>query len=118
MGSLTGESPPSQRQERDNGTNGTNGATNVVVHTSTLSTGSGGGVTDGIASCGPGEVAVGGGVGPSDGSVSGSDHAITSFPTGSTGSPTPAGSTPVAWTGGDFAAGAESITTYVICASP
>jgi hypothetical protein len=94
------------------GTNGTNGTTNLVVRT-TSANGSGG--LD--ASCNPGERAVGGGIGRTDGSANANDKLGGSFPTVAAGVPASNGSTANGWRG-VWNGGVANVTIWVICASP
>jgi hypothetical protein len=101
-----------------NGSDGANGATNVVVRTTTVTNATG--ATD-QAECNPGERAVAGGVGRSDGSSASTDTIQTSFPESVKGSglPAPAGATPIGWHSGiTVGSPPTSLTFYVICASP
>jgi hypothetical protein len=95
-----------------NGTDGTNGTTNLIVRT-TSANGAGG--LD--ASCNPGERAVGGGIGRTDGIVNANDKLSGSFPTVAAGVPASNGSTATGWHG-VWNGAVANITTWVICASP
>ncbi|MEA2274995.1 MAG: hypothetical protein QOI98_3703 [Solirubrobacteraceae bacterium] len=94
------------------GTDGTNGTTNLIVRT-TSANGAGG--LD--ASCNPGERAVGGGIGRTDGTANSSDILGGSFPTVAAGVPASNGSTANGWRG-VWNSGVANVTTWVICASP
>jgi len=100
-----------------NGSNGANGATNVVVRTTATPPATGG---SNQAECNPGERAVAGGVGRSDGSQASSDVVNDSFPESVRGSglPAPAGATPIGWHSSITIGSLTSLTFYVICASP
>jgi hypothetical protein len=95
-----------------NGTNGTNGATNLIVRTASAN---GSGALD--ASCNPGERAVGGGIGRTDGSVNINDKVGGSFPSVDAGVPASNGSTANGWRG-VWEGPVANVTTWVICASP
>jgi hypothetical protein len=94
------------------GTDGTNGTTNLIVRT-TSANGSGG--LD--VSCNPGERAVGGGIGRTDGSANTNDKLGGSFPTVAAGVPASNGSTANGWHG-VWNGGVANVTAWVICASP
>jgi hypothetical protein len=104
-----------------NGINGANGATNVVVRTTTVHL-SGPGGANLEADCNPGERAIGGGAGHSDGSVNGSDVINATFPQTVQGAlthqPSPAGTTPTAWRSALTVPGAADLVFFAICASP
>ncbi len=99
-----------------NGQNGRNGATDVVARTKTRIN-----VTSATdeADCNPGERALGGGVGRTDGTTNGGDHVSAGFPLASAGGPpvTPGG-TPTAWEAQLTVTGTANVTFYVICAAP
>jgi hypothetical protein len=100
-----------------NGSNGANGATNVVVRTTATGPATGG---SNQAECNPGERAVAGGVGRSDGSQASTDVVNDSFPESVRGSglPAPTGATPIGWHSSITIGSLTSLTFYVICASP
>jgi hypothetical protein len=96
---------------------GHNGATNVVVRTSVIPSGSGSII--GEAECDPGERALSGGAARSDGGITAGDAILASYPETATGFHlAPAGATPMAWASGIFVSSTTSLTFYVICASP
>ncbi|HKG36540.1 MAG TPA: hypothetical protein VKA89_08895 [Solirubrobacterales bacterium] len=120
-GSVRGPRGP-QGATGPTGPAGTSAVTNVVVRLGTAASFSGanpGGLT---ANCNAGERAVGGGVnvaGEPDGNPSGGAFVVETFPlTGSVAST--AGSAPTGWYTAlsKQAAGTDSATAYVVCASP
>ena len=94
------------------GTNGTSGTTNLIVRTTSAN---GSGALD--APCNPGERAVGGGIGRTDGSSDVNDKVGGSFPTVAAGVPASNGSTANGWRG-VWNSAVANVTTWVICASP
>ena len=74
-----------------------------------------GGTND--AFCNPGERAVGGGIGRTNGGTVSTDAVTGSFPAVAT-SPARDGATPDAWIGSWSSPGNANITTWVVCASP
>jgi hypothetical protein len=95
---------------------GQNGATNVVVRTHVIT---GGGSLLGEAACDPGERALSGGVAKSSGGITAADVILGSYPETALGfHVAPAGATPTAWAAGILINTTESVTFYVICASP
>jgi hypothetical protein len=98
---------------------GHDAATNIVVRTTSFTATSG----QDAAFCNPGERAVGGGAGRSDGSSSGTDVVRRSAPvirTSSSFTAASAGDTPTGWVANFDVGGATptGITIYVVCASP
>jgi hypothetical protein len=102
------------------GQKGVNATTNLIVRTKS-STFSFGGQD---AACNPGERAVGGGIGRTDGSDTSGDVVMASFPAhlnaaGTMTVPAEAGSTPDRWHGAySVSTVAPNITTWAVCASP
>jgi hypothetical protein len=101
------------------GTPGANGATHVVVR-STRTTSNTGVTSTTVASCGPGQVATGGGANLTSGSVPntyffepGGVPAVGSVPAGD-------GTTPNEWlaTWTNNSGATEEVVVYVVCASP
>jgi hypothetical protein len=95
-----------------NGTKGTNGTTNLIVRTKSAN---GSGALD--VPCNPGERAVGGGIGRTDGSSDVNDKVGGTFPTVAAGVPAPNGSTATGWHA-VWNGAVANVTTWVICASP
>jgi hypothetical protein len=110
---IPGESAIAWNQQGRPGANGTNAATHVIVrtHSATIS----GGTND--AFCNPGERAVGGGIGRTNGGTVSTDAVAGSIPAVAS-SPARDGATPDAWIGSWSSPGNVNITTWVVCASP
>jgi hypothetical protein len=116
--SLRGQQGPPGQQgpSGQQGPPGQNGATNVVVRTHVITSG---GSVLGEAACDAGERALSGGVAKSNGGIISSDVILGSYPETALGAgPAPAGATPTAWKAGILINSSESLTFYVICASP
>ena len=109
---IPGESAIAWNQQGRAGANGTNGTTNLIVRTTSAD---GAGALD--APCNPGERAVGGGIGRTNGSFDANDKVGGSFPTVAAGAPAPNGSTANGWRG-VWNGAVANVTTWVICASP
>jgi hypothetical protein len=98
----------------DKGDPGTNGGTNAVIRRNDVLAAGAGDIT---VHCNPGERAIGGGVGRTDGLTNGLDNLYASYPVTGTG-PTPDGSAATGWNAAFSRSSGSGITWYVVCVSP